>query len=203
MKGSITKWIIPAGALILLIVFLSFNPFSDLESFKLASDVPPSPLKLPEIEKASPLPVNDDELCQRCHSQLERAKINYEDPTCLECHTEDDERILPIDEIPHRPTPFPVSTSSSSKPNEMIHIPAGVFLMGSEGRTNVEGPGDPDEAPIHQVYVEGFNMDKYEVTNAQYRAFVDATGRRPPPALGGKYHPAWEGKPPRQLCELV
>jgi formylglycine-generating enzyme required for sulfatase activity len=34
----------------------------------------------------------------------------------------------------------------------------------------------PDERPAHRVRVDGFFMDQAEVTNAQFRAFVDATG---------------------------
>lgn len=34
----------------------------------------------------------------------------------------------------------------------------------------------PDEAPVHHVSVDGFWMDATEVTNAQFRAFVEATG---------------------------
>ena len=50
---------------------------------------------------------------------------------------------------------------------EMVLIPAGEFQMGSnDGRDN--------EKPVHTVYVDAFYMDKYEVTNAQYKAFVDA-----------------------------
>jgi formylglycine-generating enzyme required for sulfatase activity len=50
----------------------------------------------------------------------------------------------------------------------MILIPAGEFLMGSyEGYDN--------EKPVHTVYLDDFYMDKYEVTNAQYKRFMEAT----------------------------
>jgi formylglycine-generating enzyme required for sulfatase activity len=56
-------------------------------------------------------------------------------------------------------------------PEGMVWIPGGEFRMGST---------DPlarmDEQPIHRVRVDGFWMDETEVTNAQFRAFVDATG---------------------------
>jgi len=54
--------------------------------------------------------------------------------------------------------------------SEMILIPAGEFQMGSDEYS--------DEKPIHTVYLDSFYIDKYEVTNAQYRKFMDATGRR-------------------------
>ena len=34
----------------------------------------------------------------------------------------------------------------------------------------------PDARPIHRVYVDGFWMDKTEVTNAQFQIFADDTG---------------------------
>ena len=58
---------------------------------------------------------------------------------------------------------------------EMILIPAGDFLMGSP-----EGEGDYNEHPQQTVFVDSFYMDKYEVTNAQYKQFMDATGYKAP-----------------------
>ena len=52
---------------------------------------------------------------------------------------------------------------------EMMLIPAGDFQMGSN-----DSNADDDEKPVHTVYVDAFYMDKYEVTNAQFKAFVDA-----------------------------
>ena len=52
---------------------------------------------------------------------------------------------------------------------EMALIPAGEFLMGSEGKDALG-----DEKPVHSVYLDAFYMDKYPVTNAQYQAFVEA-----------------------------
>ena len=54
----------------------------------------------------------------------------------------------------------------------MVAVPAGEFLMGT-------GRGFEGEGPAHKVYVDAYYIDKYEVTNAQYRAFVQHTGHRP------------------------
>ena len=54
-------------------------------------------------------------------------------------------------------------------PPGMAWIPAGSFLMGSR-----DGPAN--EQPVHTVRVAGFWIDRTEVTNASFRAFVDATG---------------------------
>ena len=58
-------------------------------------------------------------------------------------------------------------------PRGMVWIPGGEFSMGC-----VHELARPDERPIHRVRVDGFWMDRTEVTNAQFRAFVDATGYR-------------------------
>ncbi len=63
-------------------------------------------------------------------------------------------------------------------PPGMVWIPGGAFEMGSES-------GFPDERPVHEVVVRGVWMDVHEVTNAQFEAFVEATGyvtvaERPP-----------------------
>src|SRR4030095_9011693 len=51
---------------------------------------------------------------------------------------------------------------------DMVWIPGGTFLMGSDHHY-------PEEAPAHTVTVDGFWMDKYTVTNAQFQRFVQAT----------------------------
>lgn len=58
---------------------------------------------------------------------------------------------------------------------EMVLIPAGEFQMGSN-----DGFRRDDEKPVHTVYLNAFYMDKYEVTNAQYRRFVKETGHKEP-----------------------
>ena len=53
---------------------------------------------------------------------------------------------------------------------DMVFIPAAdYFQMGSD-----DNDAEDDEKPIHTVYLDGFDIDKYEVTNAQYKKFVDA-----------------------------
>ena len=52
---------------------------------------------------------------------------------------------------------------------ETARIPAGTFRMGSDQHY-------PEEAPVRSVTVESFEIDRFPVTNAQFAAFVDATG---------------------------
>jgi formylglycine-generating enzyme required for sulfatase activity len=65
-------------------------------------------------------------------------------------------------------------------PAGMVWVPGGEFVMGSDfaGAPNVE-------RPAHVVRIDPFWMDEHEVTNAQFRQFVEATGyvttaERPP-----------------------
>lgn len=48
-----------------------------------------------------------------------------------------------------------------------VLIPAGEFQMGSD-----DEDADPDEQPVHAVYVDAFYMDAYEVTNVAYQQFL-------------------------------
>lgn len=53
----------------------------------------------------------------------------------------------------------------------MVWIPGGEFTMGTDSAF-----GRPEERPAHRVRVDGFWMDRTEVTNAEFDAFVRATG---------------------------
>src|SRR5262245_27565136 len=50
----------------------------------------------------------------------------------------------------------------------MIDIPGGTFRMGSDAHY-------PEEAPVHDVSVRGFQIDPFQVTNRKYAEFVDQT----------------------------
>lgn len=86
-------------------------------------------------------------------------------------------------------------------PSEMVWIPGGEFSMGANeppDRDDVGMKATLDARPIHRVYVDGFYMDKNDVTNAQFARFVKATGyvtvaERPPRAED------FPGAPPENL----
>jgi len=75
----------------------------------------------------------------------------------------------------------------------MVLIPAGPFVMGSDKEPTQDestgvGTTKPwylDEHPSHQVVLSAYSIGRYEVTDAQYRNFVAATGHAPP-VLWGK-----------------
>ncbi len=52
---------------------------------------------------------------------------------------------------------------------EMILIPAGEFTMG-----NPRGEGNSDEWPAHNVYLDDFYIDRYEVTNREFADFLNS-----------------------------
>jgi len=71
---------------------------------------------------------------------------------------------------------------------EMILIPAGEFLMGSDPQK------DPDtyrnEEPQHSIYLPDYHLSKTPVTNIQYAMFVEQTGHRAPWYWRGGERPA-------------
>ena len=73
-------------------------------------------------------------------------------------------------------TPTPMlgvgSTQFSPKDGmEMVYVPAGEFVMGSED-------GEDDEKPMHTIYLDAFWIDKFEVTNGQYADFLNEMGNQ-------------------------
>jgi formylglycine-generating enzyme required for sulfatase activity len=72
----------------------------------------------------------------------------------------------PLANVTAQPTAMAVT---DEKRVQMRRVPAGEFIMGSDD-------GNDDEKPVHKVYLDAFDIDQYEVTNALYQACVDAKG---------------------------
>ena len=64
-----------------------------------------------------------------------------------------------------------ITSDSSTSTEGMVLITGGSFMMGGDNNQ-----ADADEFPKHAVHVSSFYMDETEVTNAQFKRFVDATG---------------------------
>jgi formylglycine-generating enzyme len=64
-----------------------------------------------------------------------------------------------------------IASSGDSSVAGMVLISGGAFDMGGDNEQ-----ASPDEYPKHKVTVDSFYMDVTEVTNAQFKKFVDATG---------------------------
>ena len=70
----------------------------------------------------------------------------------------------------------------------MRFVPAGSFTMGSL-------IGDASEQPVHTVNLSAFYIDKYEVTNARYKACVDEAVCQPPTGPSSSKHTSYYSNP--------
>lgn len=100
---------------------------------------------------------------------------------------------IPLKQVMVPPSPqvvtLPRSIINPTDSKEMILIPAGEFVMGSN-------EGSADEKPPHTVYLDSFYIDRFPVTNAEYKKFIDATKREPPAHWqNGKIPPGKENHP--------
>lgn len=106
----------------------------------------------------------------------------------------------PIDELSYH--------KDSPAQEEMVLIPGGEFIMGASGEeveevvTNFGHRGDFDgydfeaEKPRRVAYLRAFYIDRHEVTNAEYKRFIDAAGYRPPRYWTGDSYPPEKGDNP-------
>ncbi len=85
----------------------------------------------------------------------------------------EDQLLNPTPPIPDQGHMSPRKHMDLASLDEMVEVPAGEFILGSN-------EGGYNEKPAHIETLETFWIDKYEVTNQQYQKFVDATGHRQP-----------------------
>ncbi|HLO13238.1 MAG TPA: SUMF1/EgtB/PvdO family nonheme iron enzyme [Anaerolineales bacterium] len=94
---------------------------------------------------------------------------------------------------------------ASTAENGMVLVPAGEFTMGRKASdefvdcqkidSECQLAWLLDEEPVHQVYVDSFYIDIYEVTNALYKACQDQGACDPPKNNISNKHPDYYGNP--------
>jgi formylglycine-generating enzyme required for sulfatase activity len=182
----ITGWTV---RFVLIIVGLLF-----VQPYPVNSSTQSTPQSLVSSHRDMPLQQNFTAPCTRCHQPdgTPPAADYHARAECIECH-------LPEKDWPNQMVSLvsnPAADDKTSRPlpdeikprvklpsiisESMIFISSGEFQMGNNGRPLPEGEGDSDESPAHHVYVPGFWMDKYEVTNAQYSKYVQAAHAHSP-----------------------
>jgi len=103
------------------------------------------------------------------------------------------ESVATLAETRSAPTELPTKSTPLSRDGaELIYIPAGEFIMGSN-------PSDLHfwgaEAPRHDVYLDEYWIYKTEVTNAMYQQCVAAGACKPPAENSSRSHASYYGNP--------
>lgn len=78
----------------------------------------------------------------------------------------------PTNTEPVKPAPPPPPTTPVA-PEGMVYVPGGAYTLGRDD-------GDPVSRPAHSVTLAAFFIDRTEVTNSEYKKFIDATGHKAP-----------------------
>ncbi|MBI2432629.1 MAG: SUMF1/EgtB/PvdO family nonheme iron enzyme [Candidatus Hydrogenedentes bacterium] len=94
-----------------------------------------------------------------------------------------------VDLQPNAAQTVTLKMKEGNVPAGMILVPAGTFLRGEDGRA-------PDESPRRELFVSAFYIDKYEVTNAEYKKVFPShgfvVGQDQFPVLGVSWEQAME-----------
>ncbi len=169
-----------------------------------------TPNKLPPADH-----IHGEKQCKTCHkSGIDIPKLMAQSNNdCLRCHTE--KRLLkgfllensPVSSskeaeiaalVPEQPLAedagmrfqaYSKSSRLGDAPNKMVKIPAGSFIRGTNQRL-------PDEGPEHRINLPSYLIDIYEVTNIQYKRFINETGRRSPTHFRNRTYPAGKADHP-------
>jgi iron(II)-dependent oxidoreductase len=115
--------------------------------------------------------------------------------------------------LPQQLVPIPKTNPASGTPDGMVRIPSGEWTFKIDG-IELEGFNDvgvdvqypwedsPRRHHLHQLHIDSFWMDRYPVTNAQFKKFLDAAHYHPKDDLNflrdwqnGTYPAGWDNRP--------
>jgi formylglycine-generating enzyme required for sulfatase activity len=115
--------------------------------------------------------------------------------------------------LPQQIVPIQATNATSSAPARTVKVPEADFLFKVSG-IEIEGFNDigvdvqypwedtPRRFHEHPMHVTSFYIDRYPVTNAEFKKFLDSTHYHPKDDLNflrdwkdGSYPPGWENKP--------
>ena len=117
------------------------------------------------------------------------------------------------DMLPQQITPITSTKPASAAPPGMMRIPEGDFDFRVQGieieglndnGVDVQYPWEDSSRRFHNhlLHVQSFYIDKFPVTNAEFKKFLDATGYHPPDDLNflrdwkdGRYPASWDNRP--------
>ena len=93
---------------------------------------------------------------------------------------------------------------TNSQEGEMVFVPAGHFIFGTDETDEsaealsmgIPKPWYADESPQVKIFLKGFYIDRYEVTNQRYKIYLDDTGAIPPPNWEKENYPKGKDKHP-------
>jgi formylglycine-generating enzyme required for sulfatase activity len=154
---------------------------------------------IPVLVRGAPMPRSTDlpdalkKLARRNALEISDTRFDYDVTRLIETL----EKVLGVSE-PAPPTPKVRSREKAAPARqpfepEMVLISAGDFLMGSD--PSVDKDAYDDEQPQHTLHLPDYYLAKTPVTNAQYAAFVQATGHRQPQHWKALFRKG--GKPPK------
>ncbi len=104
---------------------------------------------------------------------------------------------------------FPLARWAESMPDyslegEMTHIPSGHFIFGTNKKDDtaealsmgIPKPWYADESPQKKIFLKGFYIDTFEVTNERYKKYVNNLGAVPPDNWKDNNFPEGKNKDP-------
>lgn len=122
------------------------------------------------------------EACVRGHCRSVQCKINKDcgsdkdgkicvDMQCVQAKCDSDKACEVGTRCAQGRCWWPVLTRGRVDGRDMVVVPGGNFLMGTESADGVS-----DELPAHLVEIEAFSIDRFEVTAGEFQACIDAGG---------------------------